>query len=116
MEEQNIQNQIIVVNHNKLAKWALRVLLLIIFICVAYEIYYVFYIRAFGYYNKSFFERLGSFKMTEISELLIMAFSLFLFFLPYIISNRLYKKGKYKKQIIRGIITLILSQIIILFL
>ena len=113
MEQENIQPQINEQKKQKMAKWALRILLFIIFILLGLTIYKTFYVDAFGYYNKNFFSRLISFKRDEIFMFLALLIVLYLYFLPYYISNHLYKKSKYLKQIIWGIVTLVLTQLLV---
>ena len=95
------------------AKLFLVILLILIFILLGYQIYDLFYVEAFIYNNPDFFKNLLYFKWSIIFDIIIMFIALYLCFLPFIISKRLYKKGKYRKQIIWGIIILFLTQIII---
>lgn len=98
------------------AKYYLQVLLILVLVLLGHQIYDLFYVEAFTYNNPDFFKNLFYLKPFIIYYLVIMFISLFLCFLPFIISRKLYKKGKYKKQIIWGIITLFLTQIVITFL
>lgn len=110
MEQENIQNQIVEVKTNKWAKCALKILLVISFISMLIFSYKLFYLDAFWHnYGYGFMKlRVGAFII-----LLILIICYVLNFLPYFIAKNLYKKEKYVKQIIWGVLTLVIFQFLI---
>lgn len=110
MEQENIQIQTIENKQQKTAKWILRILLAITFIALIIFIYKLFYVDAFWHNYDDEFMLL---KKEAFMYSFFILIALVLNFLPYFIAKRLFKKGRYIRQVIWGILTFVVFQFLI---
>ena len=113
MDHNNIQTQIVLENKQKIrAKWFLIILLLSIVISSYLLNNNLFFGDCNCFSLNKFFKGLDSFKRKEFIELFIFGISSLMFLLPSFVSYMFYKKGRYIKEIIWGVLLFIITQFV----
>ena len=108
MEQENIQVTIVEDKKRKRAKIALNVLLVISILVEIYILSCVINANSWFYDTYNRFATIHKSQFSLFSWSIYIIISLTINFIPYFISRRLYKEGKYIQQILFGIATFII--------